>query len=192
MKLLTVPIRLLFRLVALVVVIPIKVILATAGLTFRTGFKAGTLPVKASVAGGRALGLKALVLFAAGVALGVVVGRRLAAAGVELERPEPSFGARRADDGDAFSASRGNGAAVALVEDAIEVVETPDGTIVSETVVVTELEDAAARTGPASGTASAPSEADLEAEMEMEAVSEALGETGGDLGADADEPTGGR
>ena len=38
MKLLTFPIRLLFRLVLL----PLKLLLVAAGLTFRTGFKAGT------------------------------------------------------------------------------------------------------------------------------------------------------
>lgn len=80
MKLLTFPIRLLLRLV----ILPIKVVLATAGFTFRAGFKAGTLPVKGSAVAVRTLGLKAVVLFIGGVALGVVIGRRLGAPGVEL------------------------------------------------------------------------------------------------------------
>jgi hypothetical protein len=80
MKLLTFPIRLLLRLV----ILPIKVVLATAGFTFRAGFKAGTLPVKGSAVAVRTLGLKAVVLFIGGVALGVVIGRRLGASGVEL------------------------------------------------------------------------------------------------------------
>ena len=80
MKLLTFPVKLLVRLM----VLPIKVVLATAGLTFRAGFKAGTLPVKGSAVAVRTLGLKAVLLFAAGVVLGVYVGRRLGSAGAEL------------------------------------------------------------------------------------------------------------
>ena len=80
MRLISVPLKLLVRLV----VLPVKVLLATAGLTFRAGFKAGTLPVKGSAFAVRSFGLKAVVLFAAGLALGVYVGRRLGSAGVEL------------------------------------------------------------------------------------------------------------
>lgn len=80
MKLLTFPIRLLLRLVLL----PIKLVLATAGLTFRAGFKAGTLPVKGSALAVRKLGFKAVLLFAAGVAVGVLIGRRLGEPALEL------------------------------------------------------------------------------------------------------------
>jgi hypothetical protein len=150
MKLLTFPIRLLFRLVLL----PIKLVLAVTGLTFRTGFKAGTLPIKGGYKASRALGLKALVLFAAGIAVGVVIGRRLGEAGAELaesygggfERDEPS-------------------PVVALVEDTVEIVQTPDGAVVSETVSVTEVEGAEA--------AAILTEIDeVEAELEVEAALE--------------------
>jgi len=80
MRLISVPLKLLIRLVLL----PLKVVLATAGLTFRAGFKAGTLPVKGTALAVRSFGVKAVLLFAAGVALGVYVGRRLGSAGVEL------------------------------------------------------------------------------------------------------------
>ena len=80
MKLLTFPIRLLLRLVLL----PIKLVLATAGLTFRAGFKAGTLPMKGSAVAVRKLGFKAVLLFAAGVAVGVAIGRRLGEPAIEL------------------------------------------------------------------------------------------------------------
>ncbi len=80
MRLISVPLKLLVRLV----VLPVKVLLATAGLTFRAGFKAGTLPVKGSAFAVRSFGIKAVVLFAAGLALGVYVGRRLGSSGVEL------------------------------------------------------------------------------------------------------------
>ena len=85
MKLLTFPIRLLVRLV----ILPVKLVLATAGLTFRAGFKAGTLPMKGSAVAVRKLGFKAVLLFIGGVALGVMIGRRLGAPGVELA--ESSF-----------------------------------------------------------------------------------------------------
>jgi len=80
MRLISVPLKLLIRLVLL----PLKVVLATAGLTFRAGFKAGTLPVKGTALAVRSFGVKAVLLFAAGVALGVYVGRRLGSAGIEL------------------------------------------------------------------------------------------------------------
>jgi|EndMetStandDraft_8_1072994.scaffolds.fasta_scaffold37416_3 hypothetical protein len=152
MKLLTFPIRLLFRLVLL----PIKIVLATAGFTFRTGFKAGTLPIKGGYRTGRFLGLKALVLFAAGIALGVVIGRRLGEAGAELA--ETYGGPDRRGD---------SGPVVALVEDTIEIVETTDGTVVSETVSVTEVE------GEEAAEILAGIE-EVEAEIELEAALEDL------------------
>jgi hypothetical protein len=166
MKLLTFPIRLLFWLVLL----PIKLVLATAGLTFRAGFKAGTLPVKGGVAAGRVLGLKALVLFAAGVALGVVVGRRLGEAGADLA--EASYGSPVSGNGS------GPEPVATLVEDTIEVVETPEGEIVTETVVVTEIDEVDVEA----------LEAEDEREDELEAqIDIALGETGGELGVDTDD-----
>lgn len=185
MKLLTFPIRLLFRLVLL----PIKIVLAAAGITFRTGFKVGTLPVKGGVFAGRKLGLKALVLFAAGVALGVVVGRRLGAQGAALAESYPGGfgGAERPDAGPVAVATvvedtlevvdTPGGPVVALVEDTIEVVETPDGELVTETVTITEVEGVAV--------AEAAVEEELSDEAEAE-IDQALGFTAGELGVDTD------
>lgn len=192
MKLLTFPIRLLFRLVLL----PLKLVLAAAGITFRTGFKVGTLPVKGGYVAGRALGLKALVLFAAGVALGVVVGRRLGAAGAELATS--SFGAA-ADNGSGPIAvatlvedtlevvDTPDGPVMAIVEDTIEVVETPDGEIVTETVTVTELDEdeAEAVLEAVEAEIAAEEAAELEDEIEAE-IDQALGFTAGELGVDSD------
>ncbi len=197
MKLLTFPIRLLFRLVLL----PLKLLLVTAGLTFRTGFKAGTLPVKGGYAAGRALGLKALVLFAAGIALGVVVGRRLGAAGAELA--DASYGgfddAGSGSDSGAVAVATlvedsievvdtPDGPVMALVEDTIEVVESADGEVVTETVTVTELDDeqAAAVLAAAEAEIAAAEVDELEDEIEAE-IDQALGFTGGELGVDADD-----
>jgi hypothetical protein len=182
MKVLTFPIRLLLRLV----ILPVKLVLATAGLTFRAGFKVGTLPVKGSAVAVRRLGFKAVLLFIGGIALGVVVGRRLGQSGAELAEasyPE-SFG--RLDEGPVAVATleedtievvdTPDGPVVALVEDTIEVVETPDGEIVTETVTITPLEDETA--------ALAEAEQEIEDEIEAE-IDQALGFTGGELGVDA-------
>jgi hypothetical protein len=159
MKLLTFPIRLVFRLVLL----PIKLVLAVTGLTFRTGFKAGTLPLKGGYKASRALGLKALVLFAAGIALGVVIGRRLGEAGAELA--ESYGGGFERDE---------TGPVVALVEDSVETVVTPEGTVVSETISVTEVEGAEAA---AILTDIEEVEAELEVEAALEeAIDEAIAE----------------
>ena len=174
MKLLTFPVKLLVRLL----ILPIKVVLATAGLTFRAGFKAGTLPVKGSAVAVRTLGLKAVVLFAAGVVLGVYVGRRLGSAGTELaEASYPgSFG--RDDTGPTPVAT--------LVEETIEVVETPDGEIVTDTVTITEVfEEAAEADDVVEG------EQELADEIEAE-IDHALGVTGGELAVDAVDDDGAR
>jgi hypothetical protein len=164
MKLLTFPVKLLIRLL----VLPVKVVLATAGLTFRAGFKAGTLPVKGSAVAVRSLGLKAVVLFAAGIALGVVIGRRLGSAGAELaDASYPgSFGV--VDDGPTPVAT--------LVEETIEVVDTPEGEVVTDTLTVTEVFEEAAEPGDAAGQ-------ELDDEREAE-IDQALGFTAGELGVD--------
>jgi hypothetical protein len=178
MKLLTFPIRLLF----LLILIPLKMILATAGFTFRTGFKAGALPVKGGFAAGRALGLKALVLFAAGVALGVIVGRKLAETDVGLA-------------GVGFPDTP-TGPTGVLVEDTIVIEDTVDGPVISETLVVEEL-DAAEVAAVSDAVDEMVVEAAIdeavtdELDAEVEAVSELLGETGGDIGDDVGEPTSG-
>jgi hypothetical protein len=112
MKLLTFPVKLLVRLV----VLPVKVVLAIAGLTFRAGFKAGTLPVKGGAVAVRTLGFKAVVLFATGVALGVYVGRRLGGSGVELA--EASYPADFGTSVDRSTSSATN--TVDTVEDELE------------------------------------------------------------------------
>ncbi len=175
MKLISFPVKLLIRLV----VLPVKVVLATAGLTFRAGFKAGTLPVKGSAVAVRSLGLKAVVLFVAGVALGVYVGRRLGSAGAELaEASYPgSFG--RDDTAPVPVAT--------LVEETIEVVETPEGEIVTDTLTITEVfEEAAEADDVVEG------EQELSDEIEAE-IDQALGFTAGELGVDvADDADGAR
>ncbi len=189
MKLLTFPIRLLF----LLILIPLKLILASAGFTFRTGFKAGALPVKGGFAAGRALGLKALVLFAAGVALGVVVGRKLAETDVGLA-------------GVGFPDTP-TGPTGVLVEDTVIIEETADGPVISETLVVEELDasevaaveeaveemavEAAVDEAVLEALEEVAAEAEIESDLEVEAVSELLGETGGDVGDDVGEPTSG-
>jgi len=189
MKLLTFPIKLVFRLLLL----PIRILFAATGLTFRAGFKAGTLPVKGGIAAGRALGFKALVLFAAGVALGVVVGRRLGAFGVELaESGYPGSGS----DGPAVAVASTtedtlavvdtpDGPKVELVEDTIEVVESADGEVVTETISVTEL-DADEVEAILEAEALAEAEEEMADEVEAE-IDEALGFTPGELGVDSDE-----
>lgn len=197
MKLLTFPIKVLLRLV----ILPIKLVLATAGLTFRAGFKAGTLPVKGSVVAGRALGLKAVVLFAAGVALGVVVGRKLGSMGAQLaEASYPdSFGGGAgggADRGPAVAVASftedsievvdtPDGPVVELVEDTIEVIETADGDVVTETVTITEL-DADQVEAILEAEALAEAEEEMLDEVEAE-IDQALGFTGGELGVDAED-----
>ncbi len=180
MKLLTFPIRVLTRLLVRLVVLPIKLVLATAGLTFRAGFKVGTLPVKGGVVAGRRLGLKALLLFAAGIALGVVVGRRLGAAGAELAGASYDDGVGAFDGG---VSGLGGEPVVTLVEDTIEVIDTPDGPVVTETVSVTELDEAAVEEAIEEIEA-AELQAEVASELDVEAVSEALGETGGEVGED--------
>ena len=72
MKTITFPIRLIVR----ALVLPIKVLFATTGLTFRAGLKVGALPVRGGVVAGRKLGAKTLFLLALGIAIGVVLGQR--------------------------------------------------------------------------------------------------------------------
>lgn len=193
MKLLTFPIKLLIRLV----ILPIKLLLATAGLTFRAGFKAGTLPVKGGVVAGRALGLKALVLFAAGVALGVFVGRKLGSMGAQLaEASYPDSFGGGADRGPAVAVATytedtlevidtPDGPAVELVEDTIEVIETAGGEVVTETVTITEL-DADQVDAILEAEALAEAEEEMLDEVEAE-IDQALGFTGGELGVDAED-----
>jgi hypothetical protein len=193
MKLLTFPIKLLIRLV----ILPIKLVLATAGLTFRAGFKAGTLPVKGSVVAGRALGLKALVLFAAGVALGVFVGRKLGSMGAQLaEASYPDSFGGGTDRGPAVAVATytedslelvdtPDGPVVELIEDTIEVIETADGDVVTETVTITEL-DADQVEAILEAEALAEAEEEMLDEVEAE-IDQALGFTGGELGVDAED-----
>ena len=78
MRLITSPIRLLVRTAVGAVVVPLKVLLATAGFTFRAGIKVGEVPVRTGSVAVRRLGLKALVVLAIGVVVGFVLGRRFA------------------------------------------------------------------------------------------------------------------
>lgn len=78
MRLITFPIRLIVRTAIGVVVVPLKVILATAGFTFRAGVKVGEVPVRTGSVAVRRLGVKALVVLVLGVAVGFVIGQRFA------------------------------------------------------------------------------------------------------------------
>lgn len=73
MKLITGPIHLAWR----ALVLPIKVVLATIGLTFRTGLAVGRLPVKGGVVVSRALGWKIVGALVVGTILGFVAGRQI-------------------------------------------------------------------------------------------------------------------
>jgi len=185
MKLLTFPFKLVFALVE----VPIKVLLATLGFGVRTGAKATALPFRGGYRAGRALGLKAIVLFVGGVAVGVVIGRRIGAVEAEDAASLGMFGS----EGGAGTVPTGvttvvedslavvdtpDGPVVAVVEDTVEVAETPDGEVVTETVSVTEVE--------AGESAEQAAEQELTDEIEAE-VDRALGNTGGELGVDVGE-----
>ena len=169
MRLITVPVHLLVRLV----VLPIKLALAAVGLTFRLGFKAGAMPVKGGVVAGRALGLKALVVLALGVAAGVAVGRRLGSPEASSSY-EPGFSPVSRDGDESVTvedtvtvAETEHG--VAVVEDVVVTEQGPNGTVVTETITVDELEVATV-------------DADLDPEtaaLDAE-VSHVLGETAGE------------
>lgn len=159
MKLITVPVKVLVRLV----VLPVKLVLATVGFTFKTGYKAGALPVKGSVVAGRALGLKALVVLAIGLAGGIAIGRRLGPS-----TAGGGFGSVSVDETLTVTETA-DGAVV--VDDVVVTEETADGTIVTETVTVDELE--------VEDTELDPETAALDAE-----VSHVLGETAGDDASD--------
>jgi hypothetical protein len=180
-KLLTFPIRLLFRLV----VLPIKLVLATLGLTLRTGFKVGTLPVKGGAVATRALGFKAILLFVLGVAGGVALTKRF---GAQLGLTAPtddraSFGfgdegAVVVDDTVTVEPTADGGALI--VEDTIVVEETPDGEVVTETITVDEMTPAEVEEA-IEEVIEAEVEAEIEAEIEAE-VEAALSESERDAG----------
>ncbi|GEM_PF-1523239 len=73
MKVVTIPAEIVARLVAVVG----KLVWATGEVTFRVGYAVGSLPVKGTAAATRALGPKAVLLFVAGVLVGVFVTRKL-------------------------------------------------------------------------------------------------------------------
>jgi hypothetical protein len=75
MKVLLLP----FRVIARMLVVSTKLVLATGEVAFRAGYAVGSVPVKGGAAAGRALGPKAVVLFVVGLVLGVVIGRELTA-----------------------------------------------------------------------------------------------------------------
>jgi len=168
MKVITLPVRLVVRLV----VLPIKLVLATAGLTFRAGFKVGTLPLRGGAAATRALGFKAVVLFVLGAVGGVAAARRFGLVG----------GAGSA--GPAGVSGNGSSATSALVvEDTVVIEETPEGTFVSETITVDEVDltPSPSDGSPLEQVRGAVSEEDAEQVVDIDAeVAEALGETPGE------------
>mgnify|MGYP000857274523 FL=1 len=72
-KLITFPVHIAWR----AIVLPVKVLIASLGLTFRAGFKVGALPVKGSAAVTRALGWKIVGAVTVGVVIGIVIGRQI-------------------------------------------------------------------------------------------------------------------
>jgi hypothetical protein len=181
-KLLTFPIRLLFRLVLL----PVKLVLATLGLTFRTGFKVGTLPVKGGFFATRRLGFKAVLLFVLGLASGVALakrfGPRLGIVGADEDLG--SFGlvddsAILVDDTVTIEETFDGGAVV--VEDTVVVEETPDGgaLIIEDTVIVEETPDGETITETITVEELSPSEVAAEVEA---ALSELVDESDAERG----------
>jgi hypothetical protein len=180
-KLLTFPIRLLFRLI----VLPIKLLFATLGLTLRTGFKVGTLPVRGGVVASRALGFKAIVLFGLGVVAGVALTKRYGAQlGLTGPTDDPaSFGLGDqgpavVDDTVTIETTPDGGAVI--IEDTIVVEETPDGEVVTETITVDEMTPAEVEEA-IDEVIEAEVEAEIEAEIE-EDIEAALSESERDAG----------
>lgn len=62
----------LFRFVFRVLLLPFKILLASVGLMFRTGFAIGKAPVRASRAAVRVAGVRGWLLFLIGLALGLL------------------------------------------------------------------------------------------------------------------------
>jgi|GEM_PF-1433085 len=72
-KLITFPVHVAWQ----AIVLPMKVLIASLGLTFRAGFKVGALPVKGSAVVTRALGWKIIGAVTVGVVIGIVIGRQI-------------------------------------------------------------------------------------------------------------------
>jgi hypothetical protein len=68
MRLITGLFRLMFRLALL----PIKLLLATMGITFRVGYRVGTAPVRVGARATRAAGISGILCFLLGVAVGLL------------------------------------------------------------------------------------------------------------------------
>src|SRR5690554_1113972 len=126
MKVITLPVRVVVRLV----VLPIKLVLATTGLTFKAGLKVGSLPFKGGMAAGRALGLRAVVLFVLGLVGGVALVRRfgLGAAGTTDAPVGASLSGNGSGSGAAPAPAAGPTTAL-VVEDTVVVDQSPAGTI---------------------------------------------------------------
>lgn len=97
-KLLTLPVRAAWH----AVVLPVKVLMASLGLTFRAGFAVGKLPVKGGAVVSRALGWKIIGALTVGLVIGLVLGRRLGAMGHDHDH-----GAERAGQDDPGVTSTG-------------------------------------------------------------------------------------
>jgi hypothetical protein len=73
MKLLGSLIRLLVHLLVRLVVVPIKLALAALGLTARTGFRVGRLPVRATRRSVRIVGFRGVLFLIVGLAIGLLL-----------------------------------------------------------------------------------------------------------------------
>lgn len=72
-NLVTFPVHLLWQ----ALVLPLKVLLASLGFTFRAGVSVGKLPVKGGAVLSRALGWKLIGALIVGVVVGVFIGRQV-------------------------------------------------------------------------------------------------------------------
>jgi hypothetical protein len=73
MKMITGSVRFAWR----AVVLPVKVLIASIGLTFRAGFGLGRLPVRGGAAVTRAFGWKIVIAVVVGAVVGFIVGRKV-------------------------------------------------------------------------------------------------------------------
>ena len=73
------------------IVLPIKVMIASLGFTFRAGVSVGKLPVRGGAIVTRALGWKIVGALSIGVVLGFFVGRQIGLLSHDHDHDEPTF-----------------------------------------------------------------------------------------------------
>ncbi|MEI7623485.1 MAG: hypothetical protein WCJ88_08015 [Actinomycetes bacterium] len=73
------------------IVLPIKVMIASLGFTFRAGVSVGKLPVRGGAIVTRALGWKIVGALSLGMVLGFLVGRQIGLLSHNHDHDEPTF-----------------------------------------------------------------------------------------------------